>query len=143
MMIFLFPATVFLCILSVSDLRTRTIPGWAPLLFGTVMAFLHLLLSDLTPAQFFAGLIPGAALLLLSLLYRSSLGCGDGFVVLACGAAIGLEREFAALTAGLVFCAVFCIFLLILKRASRSDCLPFLPFLAASHLVMLTAEVIL
>lgn len=142
--------TLYLCltgiclwVLSISDIRTKTIPGWAAPAFGIAMGILHLILSDLTFPSFLAGLIPGAVLVILSLVFRSSLGTGDGLVVLACGAALGLEREFAALCAALIFCAVFCIVLLILKRAQRSDCLPFLPFLAAAHTVMLIGEVIL
>ena len=143
MMICLILTTVFLCLLSISDIRTRTIPGWAAPLFGAAVIILHLVRSDLTIPPMLAGLIPGAVLVFLSLAFRSSLGAGDGFVVMACGAALGAERTFAALTAALVLCAVFCVFLLVLKKARRSDCLPFLPFLAASHIVMLVAEVIL
>ena len=142
MILFLFLTCVFLCLLSVSDIRTGTIPAWAPPVFGIAMTVLHLFLADLTLAEIFAGLIPGAVLLFLSLAFRSSLGTGDGLTVLACGASLGAERTFAALTAALVVCAIFCAILLLLKRARRSDCLPFLPFLAASHLFMLIAEVI-
>lgn len=143
MKICLLLTTLFLCLLSVSDLRTRTIPGWAAPVFGAGTSLLHLFLRDLTLLQFFAGLFPGILLLLLALIFRASLGMGDALAVTACGAAIGAERIFAALTAALVMCAVFSAVLLLLRRVKRSDCLPFLPFLAASHIVMLTAEVIL
>ena len=142
MLSFLILTTAFLCVLSVEDIHTRTIPGWSAPACGTAMGILHLFLRDMTLTQLLAGLIPGAVLLFLSFLLHTSLGTGDGLVVLVCGAAVGLEKEFAALTAALVFCAGFCIPLLLLQRVRRRGCLPFLPFLAASHLVMLTAEVI-
>lgn len=139
MMACLVLTTLYLSALAVCDIRTRTIPGWAPLLFGIAVSLLHPFLSDMTLPQYFLGLVPGAVLLLLSLIFRACLGTGDGLAVLSAGAAIGLEREFAALTAALIFCALVSVPLLLLKRVRRSDSLPFLPFLAASHLIMLAA----
>ena len=143
MRICLLLATVFLCVLSLSDLRTRTIPGYAAPAFGIAMGILHLILQDMSLPQFLMGLDPGSVLLFLSLAFSTSLGAGDGLVVIACGAAVGPERIYAALTAALVICAVCCILLLLLKKVRRSDRLPFLPFLSVSFLVMLIAEVIL
>lgn len=134
---------IFLSLLSVSDVKTKTIPAWASPAFLLLSGVLHLFLQDLSAAAFLAGLIPGAVLLILSLVFRASVGTGDGFAAMACGAALGPKRIMAALAAAFVFCAVFCMVLLLLKRIRRSDSLPFLPFLASSHIVMLIAEVIL
>lgn len=134
---------IFLSLLSVSDVKTKTIPAWASPAFLLLSGVLHLFLQDLSATAFLAGLIPGAVLLILSLVFRASVGTGDGFAAMACGAALGPERIMAALAAAFVFCAVFCMVLLLLKRIRRSDSLPFLPFLASSHIVMLIAEVIL
>jgi leader peptidase (prepilin peptidase)/N-methyltransferase len=132
----------FVCILSVSDCRTKTIPAWAAPIFGACMLLLHLLFSGLTLMQFLTGLIPGGILLLLSFLFHSQIGSGDGAVVLACGVALGFENTFAALTCALVLCAFFCTVLLILKKKRRSDTLPFLPFLAASHLILTVTHLV-
>lgn len=140
--IFLLLSTIFLCLLSLSDIRTRTIPGWTAPVFGISMGIWHLFLKDMTLPQFLLGLIPGVVLLLLAMAFSSQLGYGDSLVVMACGAALGPERIFAALTAAFVFCALCCVVLLLLKKVRRSDSLPFLPFLASSHIVMLIAEVI-
>ena len=134
---------IFLSVLSVSDVKTKTVPAWASPAFLLLSGVLHLFLKDRSAAAFFAGLLPGVVLLVLSLVFRASVGCGDGFAAMACGAALGPERIMAALAAAFVFCAVFCMVLLLLKRIRRSDSLPFLPFLASSHIVMLIAEVIL
>lgn len=133
---------LFVTALSVSDLWTRTIPGWVCPAFAAASGILHLILKDLSLPGYLAGLLPGAVLLVLSLIFRASLGTGDGLVVMACGAALGPGRVIAAMTAALVLCAAVCVFLLIRKRVRRSDSLPFLPFLAVSHIIMLTAEVI-
>ncbi len=142
MTLYLLLTAVFLCVLSVSDIRTKTIPGWSALLFCAAAGVLHLILSDLPVIQVLAGIAPVLILLLLSKVLSPSLGEGDGLAVMACGCALGSDREFAALTAALVFCGIISIILLLLKKVRRSDCLPFLPFLAASHLLMLITEVI-
>ena len=142
MRICLILSTLFLCLLSLSDLRTRTIPGYASPAFGVTVGILHLFLRDLTLPQFFMGLVPGAVLLFLSIAFSSSVGAGDGLAAMACGAAVGPERIYAALAAAFVLCAVCCVVLLLLKRVRRSDSLPFLPFLASSFLIMLIMEVI-
>ena len=139
---FLFLTAAFLCLLSVYDIRTKTIPCRAAPVFGAAVGILHLLLKDLPLSRLAAGLLPGAVLLFVSLAFRSMLGGGDGLVVMACGAALGPERTFAALTTAFVLCAIFSIILLLLKKVRRSDTLPFLPFLACSHIIMLIAEVI-
>lgn len=135
-MLCLFLTAGFLCILSVSDIRTKTIPGWAAPVFGAGMIVIHIFLKDLSFTGCLAGLIPGAVLLLLSVAFRSQIGTGDGAAVLVCGLATGFEKTFAALTAAFVFCAIFSGILLILKRIRRSDSLPFLPFLAAAYMLM-------
>ncbi len=143
MNLYLLITILFLGILSVSDIRTKTIPGWSAPLYCVVVGVLHLILGDLSAWQLLAGLIPGAILLLLSWIFSSSIGAGDGLAVLACGCALGLEREFAALTAALIICAIFGMILLVRKKAKRTDTLPFLPFLTASHIVMFVSGVIL
>ena len=133
---------VFLCVLSVTDLRTKTIPGWASPAFGIAMGILHLLLPGMTLPECLMGLIPGAGLLVLSLIFRASMGVGDACAVMACGVAIGAERIFAELTAAFVLCAMLCAVLLIMKKIRRSDSLAFLPFLASSHMIVLIVKVV-
>ena len=142
MIIFWLLTIIFLCLLSVNDIRTKTIPGWAPPFFGIAVGALHLLVPGMSFLQCVSGLIPGACLLLVSAAFHSGVGCGDACALMACGAALGAERAFAALTAAFVFCAVFCSVLLLGKKIRRSDCVPFLPFLASSHIVLMIAEVV-
>ncbi len=143
MTIYLLTTVLFLSVLSVSDIRTKTIPGWAGPAYCIAAGILHIIRADLPVLQLFAGLIPGTILLLLSWVFSPSIGAGDALAVLACGCALGLEKEFAALTFALVICAVFGTILLIRKKAKRSDFLPFLPFLTLSHIVMLLFNAIL
>lgn len=143
MLVFLIMTVIFLCVLSIYDIKTLTIPWWAAPAFGAAAAIVHFLMADVTALWILAGLIPGGVLLILSFIFRSCVGSGDGLASVACGCALGIGRETAALCAAFVFCAIFCTILLIMRRVKRSDSLAFMPFLAAAHMVMLTAEVFL
>ena len=139
-MFFRIAVILMLILLSVSDLKSHTIPVLPVLVFAAVMAAVHLTAGDLPAVRIFTGMLPGLFLLAVSLASRSSIGTGDGIAVAACGAAIGLSSELASLTAALVLCCAFSIVLLIRKKAGRKDTLPFLPFLTAGHILVLITE---
>ena len=139
-MFFRIAVILMLILLSVSDLKSHTIPMLPVLVFAAVMAAVHLTAGDLPAVRIFTGMLPGLFLLAVSLASRSSIGTGDGIAVAACGAAIGLSSELASLTAALVLCCAYSIVLLIRKKAGRKDTLPFLPFLTAGHILVLIME---
>ena len=139
-MFFRIAVILMLILLSVSDLKSHTIPVLPVLVFAAVMAAVHLTAGDLPAVRIFTGMLPGLFLLAVSLAARSSIGTGDGIAVAACGAAIGLSSELASLTAALVLCCAYSIVLLIRKKAGRKDTLPFLPFLTAGHILVLITE---
>ena len=139
-MFFRIAVILMLILLSVSDLKSHTIPVLPVLVFAAVMTAVHLSAGDLPVVRIFTGMLPGLFLLAVSLASRSSIGTGDGIAVAACGAAIGLSSELASLTAALVLCCAYSIVLLIRKKAGRKDTLPFLPFLTAGHILVLITE---
>ena len=139
-MFFRIAVILMLILLSVSDLKSHTIPVLPVLVFAAVMTAVHLSAGDLPAVRIFTGMLPGLFLLAVSLASRSSIGTGDGIAVAACGAAIGLSSELASLTAALVLCCAYSIVLLIRKKAGRKDTLPFLPFLTAGHILVLITE---
>ena len=139
-MFFRIAVILMLILLSVSDLKSHTIPVLPVLVFAAVMTAVHLSAGDLPAVRIFTGMLPGLFLLAVSLASRSSIGTGDGIAVAACGAAIGFSSELASLTAALVLCCAYSIVLLIRKKAGRRDTLPFLPFLTAGHILVLITE---
>ena len=140
-MFFWIAAIFMLTGLSVSDLKSRTIPVLPVLLFAAVMGVVHVLSGDLPALRILAGMLPGLLLLVVSLASGTSIGTGDGIAVAACGAAIGFSSEFASLTAALLLCCAYSAVLLIRRKAGRKDTLPFLPFLTAGHMLVFFTEV--
>ena len=142
-MFYLFFSILLLLALSVFDIKQRLVPIWPPAAYALVLLIVHLILRDLGLSEILTGLVPGAVLLILALMFRASIGSGDGLVTLACGAVLGFSVEFPALVLSLLLCAVYAFVQLIRKKLSGKDALPFLPFLTAGHAALFLAEVIL
>lgn len=81
-------------------------------------------------------LIPGTVLLLLSLCSGSGIGPGDGLIVIFIGAICGMERTILILILSFIVCAVFSVFLLLLKKVTTKTRLPFVPFMFLSTLLL-------
>jgi len=74
------------------------------------------------------GSVPGVALLLLSVATKT-VGSGDGAVLALLGAAVGFQKSLLVFGVGLFLTALCSVVLLVLRKANRNTCLPFLPFL--------------
>lgn len=80
---------------------------------------------------------PGAALLLLSLVTEKKIGSGDGLILILLGLFEGVECAVPVFCLGLFLQSLLAVGLLILKKANTQTCIPFLPFLLASRLLLL------
>lgn len=78
-----------------------------------------------------ASLMPGAILLLVALLTREAVGCGDGLLLLVTGPLFGWQKMLLCLPAALLLTTFASVILLVLKKADRKTKIPFVPFLAA------------
>ena len=72
---------------------------------------------------------------MLSLLSKGRIGMGDALMVLVMGAFIGFRQTVGELLAALFFSGLFSLGLVIIKKCGKEKELPFVPFLAAAHIV--------
>lgn len=146
---------VYLFLCARSDLKTRSIRTFPALIMACGGLIFHLLLTAASsPAdarlqntlvsllQYGIGAGLGLLLMFLSFASRSSIGYGDGLAVCAAGALLGFSDESACLLLGLFFSAAWSLILLIRKKASRNDTIPFLPFLFAGHAVLISISAV-
>lgn len=122
-----------------ADAQVRLIPNRV-LLPGTVLCAALLAVEILLQPQqalYFAvrALLAGAALLLTALLCRAlspqAVGMGDVKLLGVLGFCLGMDLVWPALFFGFLLLFVVCVFLLLTHRVSRSDSVPFAPFLLA------------
>lgn len=128
---------IFLGICTVTDLYQKQI--WWPLsaLFMAVVMALHIIRNNGTLWEFLAGIFLGGALLFVAWATREAIGYGDGLVVAACGAALGIVEVLQLLILALCFSAVWSGLLLIFRKANRKDSFPFVPFLLMAQICVL------
>jgi leader peptidase (prepilin peptidase)/N-methyltransferase len=84
-----------------------------------------------------AGILGAAAIVIVILASRGGMGFGDAKLVAAMGVALGLQGMGVALFVGFVMGAFSALVLLITRRRSRGDAIPFGPFLSVGAIVSL------
>ena len=133
----LFAATLFLWTAAVPDLRTKRIPVRIPAVCILAAIAWNLFPSEADRQELWMGAVPGAVLLLLSLLSGGKIGEGDGICLLICGLYVGTANTILIAETALMTAAAAGMVLLITKRRRAEDRLPFVPFLAASSTILL------
>ncbi|MBO6240455.1 MAG: prepilin peptidase [Butyrivibrio sp.] len=84
-------------------------------------------------------LIPGACLMMLSLISRQSIGIGDGLIVAAIGLCFGIHRLVLGVSIALFISGIMSIFLIIVRKAGKKDSFPFVPFIFVGMVVSMFA----
>ncbi|MBQ4425960.1 MAG: prepilin peptidase [Lachnospiraceae bacterium] len=134
---------LYLGALSREDLRRRAIPlsllaaGAAG---GLLQAVLQLYFLENTLAAawaaFWPGVLPGAGLLLLAKITKGAIGPGDGLCFITFAFWIRIVPLFTLLFTALCLSALTGLALMIFRKKSRTDRLPFLPFTMAAALCL-------
>jgi leader peptidase (prepilin peptidase)/N-methyltransferase len=137
MNIFLLLTVPFLACLSYFDIKSKSLPLPPLIIFSAGMLLTHLILNDMPFIKVCEAFLFAALFFLLSKLTHESLGGGDCLAMLSCALAAGIKLELSALILAFLISAVPASFLLIARKASRKDTLPFIPFLLAGHLIIL------
>lgn len=125
---------LFLAVLTPDDIRERKI-SVGKLIIGMLSALIcRGLTAQMELAELAGSLLPGMIIFLLAVVFRESIGNGDGLVVMVLGLWLGgfwtlLVVSLAIMLAGLF--AVICLF----RR--KEDTIPLIPFLLLGMEVLL------
>lgn len=82
-------------------------------------------------------IVPGAILVVISFLTEKKIGYGDGIVLMILGCMEGAGTAFLVFCTGLFLQSLFAVGLLIVKKADKQSCIPFVPFLLAARVALL------
>lgn len=82
-------------------------------------------------------IMPGAFLVVLSFLTEKKVGYGDGIILMILGCMEGAKTAFLVFCVGLFLQSLFAVVLLIVKKADKQSCIPFIPFLLAARILLL------
>lgn len=122
-------AFIFMTVCAAWDIKTKTIPISAVILFGIITAVCTGIRGNRDLLSLLYSLIPGALLLTLSLCTRESIGYGDGLLVLPLGILIGLSMCIVTVVSGMIISAVCALVLLVCKKVNGKTRMPFVPFM--------------
>lgn len=128
-----------LALCTAQDMKKRQIRLNFVLVFGILGVFFHMLWRMLSIGNILLGMSVGAALLLLSVLTKGGIGVGDALILVVTGIYLGLEKNLELFLFGLFLCSMWSLCLLVLRKKSRKDSIPFVPFLLAAYMGMLVS----
>lgn len=124
-------------ICSYEDIKRKEIHCMTVLFFGLAGILLHLYQREMSIYSLLAGVLVGAGIMLFSALSGGLIGMGDGLVLVVTGIYLGGRENMLLLIVGLQLTAVVSLVLLLLKKRTRKDTIPFIPYLLAAYMGML------
>ena len=118
-------------IASLVDIKKKEIPVMliALLVVVSILAAVTSFIQQRALMDMAMCLIPGVAMIILSIVTRKEVGLGDGIILLCMGPILGFERVCACLLISLFCSCLFSIGILAIGKGNRKTTLPFVPFL--------------
>ena len=128
---------IILLIGSVYDWKYFSLPVWllAASIFGGATGALYSLLEEPSVVNVGMDFLPGTIALILSYITKEQIGYGDGLLLLAMGGCVGLQQTITVVGIALGASFLVSVGLVILRKAGRSQKLPFVPFLFAGWIM--------
>ena len=119
------------------DYRRKRVLIYPVLIFAIAGLVLHLCYMDITVFNMLAGIAIGLLLLFISRITDGRIGMGDGMILIVSGIYLGFTENIRLFFHGLLFCGIWSLFLLIIRKRKRDDEIAFVPFLFLAYLEML------
>lgn len=138
---------IWLSLLGYIDARERIIPNGligVGLLLWIILAMLDIFLGGtpwvrLLVFSGIGGLVCGGVLMVISLIMKSGLGMGDVKMFFVLGLLYGLTDTYGIFLFTIIPMGLFCIVLLILKRAEKKTTIPMAPFAVIGFILSILA----
>lgn len=84
-----------------------------------------------------AAVLPGAAMIVISFLTNKKVGYGDGILLVILGIMEGIDKILLVFCVGLFLQSLAAVVLLLMRKADKQTCMPFVPFLLAAQIILL------
>lgn len=123
------------------DVRWKRIP-LAALAAGGIWALVWTVINMVGQGVFqtllasLPALLPGGGLLILSRLTEKKVGSGDGILLLLLGLLLGAGEVLLLFCVGLFLQSLVAVVLVLIKKADKQTCIPFVPFLLAAWMLV-------
>ncbi len=132
-MFFVYIAVYLILFISVfTDIKSLRIPYSIVALAGfisVIFIIYEMINGSITWTQIAYSLLPGIALIVTSFITRQSVGYGDGLMMMAVGPVFGISHMVFGVCLGFFISAIFSLVMLTFRKADKTTCFPFMPFL--------------
>lgn len=133
---------LLLVLCSFFDIKWKKIPLWA-FLAGGVWALASVVISCVVQGSVMqviggtlAATLPGIIFLILSFLTEKKVGYGDGILLIILGVLEGLKNVSFICCIGLFLQSLVAVVLVMLRKADKQTCIPFIPFLLTAKIIL-------
>lgn len=128
---------IFLALCGYLDIKFKVVRvNWC-FLFGVFCVVVHVVYFHTRFESMAAGAMIGGIVWVLSYITKEAIGRGDGCVLFALGIGLGFKRGMQVFMLGLFFIMLAGIFLVVFKKISFKERIPFVPFLFLGEAVLL------
>lgn len=134
--------SVLLVPCAVMDVWKKRLPVVALCILMAVAATVNLVMERLSWWEILLGVLYGGSFLLISLLSKGAVGLGDGVMIAAAGAWMGIMFVLYASIFGFLLAGIFGLLYIKVKKLDRKTKLPFAPFFTASCLLLSVLEMV-
>lgn len=131
---------LFLVVLSIQDLRCRSVNAMMMVIFLLLGLLLSLLVLKIPLFDMCLALIPGIILIMVSQVFGGSVGLGDACALLLVGSMNGIRETFTVLCTALALSIVPAMILFIKGKDGKKS-MPFLPFICIGTIIVLAQKV--
>lgn len=126
---------LFVC--SIEDIKRKEVGVYKICVIGIAGIVMHLLFGTIEIYSMLGGAAVGVILLILGKIFRGSIGCGDGLVLIDTGILLGVSENLELFGTALFLAGIFALILSVFFRKKKNDTIPFVPFLLAAYVGML------
>lgn len=120
---------VFLIVCSITDIYERKVYTMFCIANGVAIGLIHFFIKDITFGSVVMGILLGVGFLMISLIYKDSIGLGDGIVLCVIGMAVGFIETMEVLIWASLISTVVAISGICTRKLNLKSTLPFIPFL--------------
>lgn len=124
---------LMLALCSYEDLRRKKISCNYPVVIAGVILFLQVVVFQQGIRKLFSGVVIGLIILIIGVVSKGRIGLGDGILVCITGLTLDFWGNLNMVYYALILAAIVSLLLMFLKRLSRKQSIPFVPFLFLSY----------
>lgn len=119
------------------DWKSRQVYLLIPVIMTVAGLVLHIFEQKQSVIELIAGMLLGGILLFIAVITQESIGSGDAAIFMMTGSYLGFWDNLCLLMGTFMLAGVTALVLLVLKKKTRKERIPVVPYVFVSYMVML------